>query len=80
MDRFRKNYTPINDTQKEFVKQIKSKAEELELLYEEVDHKVLSRIARESEYKQAKLDMQTALLNLKQSVMWMVNAATYDIE
>ncbi len=66
MDRFRKQYTPITDDQKELVSVIKEKAVELEALFESAkfyDHRLGA----------------IALTELESSVMWAVKAATTEV-
>lgn len=66
MDRFRKNYTPVTNDQKDLVLAIKGKAEELEALIQSAssyDHRLAS----------------IALHELEETVMWAVKAATTEI-
>ncbi len=66
MDRFRKEYTPITDSQKQLVAAIKNKAEELEHLI---------GVAQNHDHRLGAI----ALTVLEESVMWAVKAATADI-
>lgn len=63
MDTFRKEYTPLTDGQKAEMEAIKTKAEELEALFN-------NSIPREPRL------MAVAKTNLEQAVMWAVKAVT----
>lgn len=64
MDTFRKKYRPLTEEQKEMVLKIKSKAEELEKLFDDAN---ISDMERE---------FSLAKYNLEQSVMWAVKGVT----
>lgn len=64
MDTFRKEYTPLTETQTESVKIIKERAEELEEVFNRVNTPNIGR------------EIALAKTNLEQAVMWAVKAVT----
>jgi len=83
MDRFRLEYTPIDDTQKEHVKKIKLKAQELEELYNEAlkynRSKSLSTPIPGKDLPEFSRLFSLAQTDLESSVMWAVKAVTTNI-
>lgn len=63
MDTFRKEYTPLTETQKAEMQAIKEKAEELESLFGVSTH------------REPRL-MAIARTNLEQAIMWAIKAVT----
>lgn len=67
MDTFRKEYTPLNDRQKQEMAEIKDKAQELFDLIDKVDTDTASGKTR---------CLALAKTNLEQAVMWAIKGVT----
>ena len=77
MDRFRKNYTPIDDKQKELVATIKSAAEELERVFQEVLRYSNAVSGSSPDVGRA---MAVATTKLQEVVFWAVYGVTSNLK
>lgn len=63
-DKFRKEYKQLTDSQKESMLKIKNKAEELDLLFDEINDPTMGR------------EIALAKTKLEESIMWAVKGIT----
>lgn len=80
MDTFRKEYTPLNDRQKELVFQLKSKADELESLFENSKWELINMEASDKAIQEFSRAFALAQTNLQQSLFWAVYGVTTHLQ